>query len=79
VDRLDKDALLASEQEKFFTEPHYGFLVRSSLKLAVPDTRAAMDWYQQALGATQRWDFGSVVGLEVSGAPFFLAEPANNG
>jgi hypothetical protein len=38
-----------------------------------------MDWYQQALGATQRWDFGSVVGLEVSGAPFFLAEPANNG
>lgn len=47
--------------------------------LAVPDAPAATDWYQRALGATELWSLGSVVGLEVEGAPFFLAEPENNG
>jgi uncharacterized glyoxalase superfamily protein PhnB len=47
--------------------------------LAVPDAPAATDWYQRALGATELWRLGSVVGLEVEGAPFFLAEPENNG
>jgi PhnB protein len=50
-----------------------------SLMLAVPDAPAAAAWYQRALGATELWSLGSVVGLEVDGAPFFLAEPANNG
>jgi len=50
-----------------------------SLMLAVPDARVAVDWYQRALGATALWNLGSVVGLEIAGAPFFLAEPANNG
>lgn len=50
-----------------------------SLMLAVPDAPAAVDWYKQAMGATVLWDLGSVVGLEVEGAPIFLAEPANNG
>lgn len=50
-----------------------------SLMLAVPDAPAATDWYQRALGATELWSLGSVVGLEVEGAPFFLAEPENNG
>jgi uncharacterized glyoxalase superfamily protein PhnB len=50
-----------------------------SLMVAVPDARAATDWYTQALGATVLWNLGSVVGLEIAGAPFFLAEPANNG
>jgi uncharacterized glyoxalase superfamily protein PhnB len=47
--------------------------------LAVPDATAAAQWYAQALGATELWNLGSVVGLTVEGAPFFLGEPANNG
>ncbi len=50
-----------------------------SLMLAVPDAPAAAGWYKRALGATELWNLGSVVGLEVAGAPFFLAQPANNG
>jgi uncharacterized glyoxalase superfamily protein PhnB len=50
-----------------------------SLMLAVPDAPAAANWYQRALGATELWSLGSVVGLEIEGAPFFLAEPENNG
>ncbi|MET3421678.1 putative glyoxalase superfamily protein PhnB [Actinoplanes tereljensis] len=50
-----------------------------SVMLAVPDAAAASDWYQRALGATELWNLGSVIGLELDGAPFFLAEPANNG
>ncbi len=50
-----------------------------SLMLAVPDAPAAADWYRRALAATELWSLGSVVGLEVEGAPFFLAEPENNG
>jgi PhnB protein len=50
-----------------------------SLMLAVPDASAAAQWYAQALGATELWDLGGVVGLAVGGAPFFLGEPANNG
>jgi len=47
--------------------------------LAVSDAATATDWYKRALGATELWNLGSVVGLEIDGAPFFLAEPANNG
>ncbi len=50
-----------------------------SVMVAVPDAAAATDWYLRALGATTLWNLGSVVGLSVAGAPFFLAEPANNG
>jgi PhnB protein len=50
-----------------------------SLMLAVPDAQAAAEWYRRALGATKLWDLGSVVGLEVEGAPIFLGEPENNG
>ncbi len=50
-----------------------------SLMLAVPDASMAVAWYQKALGATELWNLGSVVGLEVQGAPLFLAEPENNG
>ena len=50
-----------------------------SLMLAVPDARAAVDWYRTALGAHELWNLGGVVGLEVEGAPFFLAEPEGNG
>jgi uncharacterized glyoxalase superfamily protein PhnB len=46
-----------------------------SLMLAVPDTPAAVEWYKKALGATVLWSLGSVAGLEVNGAPFFLHEP----
>ena len=49
-----------------------------SLMLAVPDTTAAARWYKRALGATELWDLGGVVGLTVEGAPFFLGEPENN-
>src|SRR5438477_11303650 len=50
-----------------------------SLMLAVPDAPVAVAWYERAIGATELWNLGSVVGLEVAGAPFFLAQPANNG
>lgn len=50
-----------------------------SLMLAVPDAPTAVAWYKSALGAVELWNLGSVVGLEVDGAPLFLAEPENNG
>lgn len=46
-----------------------------SLMLAVPSAQAAAAWYGRAFGATRLWDLGSVVGLEIDGAPFFLHEP----
>src|SRR2546423_11702870 len=46
-----------------------------SVMLAVPDTPAAVEWYKNALGARVLWSLGSVAGLEVGGAPFFLHEP----
>lgn len=53
--------------------------VRISVMLAVPDATAASAWYQRALGATELWNLGSVVGLEIDGAPFFLGQPEANG
>jgi len=50
-----------------------------SVMLAVVDTPTAVAWYTRALGATVLWSLGSVAGLEIAGAPFFLGEPANNG
>ena len=50
-----------------------------SLMLAVPDAPAAAGWYKRALGAKELWNLGSVVGLEVEGAPLFVAEPESNG
>jgi uncharacterized glyoxalase superfamily protein PhnB len=50
-----------------------------SVMLAVPDAGEAARWYARALGATELWNIGSVVGLSISGAPFFLGEPENNG
>src|SRR5689334_8110240 len=50
-----------------------------SVMLAVVDTPTAVAWYKRALGATELWSLGSVAGLEIAGAPFFLGEPANNG
>ncbi|HEV2473116.1 MAG TPA: VOC family protein [Chthonomonadales bacterium] len=50
-----------------------------SVMLAVEDTLAAVEWYKDALGATVLWSLGSVAGLEIAGAAFFLGEPARNG
>jgi uncharacterized glyoxalase superfamily protein PhnB len=47
--------------------------------LAVPDAPAAADWYKRALGATELWSLGPVVGLDVAGAPLFLHEPTDSG
>jgi uncharacterized glyoxalase superfamily protein PhnB len=47
--------------------------------LAVENARAATDWYKQAFGAAELWSLGSVVGLEIDGAPFFLHEPTQRG
>jgi uncharacterized glyoxalase superfamily protein PhnB len=49
-----------------------------SLMLAVPDAPTAVEWYVHALGAGILWSLGSVAGLEIEGAPFFIGEPANN-
>ena len=59
------------------TTPIDNFMI--SLMVAVPDAQAAATWYQQALGATELWNLGSVIGLELQGSRFFLAEPENNG
>ena len=59
------------------TEPHLPPVI--SVMLAVPDATAAARWYSKALGATELWNLGGVVGLTVAGAPFFLGEPENNG
>jgi len=50
-----------------------------SLMLAVTDAPAAVAWYENALGAIVLWSLGSVAGLEIEGAAFFVGEPANNG
>ena len=50
-----------------------------SVMLAVADAPTAVAWYQRALGARTLWSLGSVAGLELAGAAFFVAEPANNG
>jgi uncharacterized glyoxalase superfamily protein PhnB len=47
--------------------------------LAVEDTPAAVAWYERALGAKVLWSLGSVAGMEIAGAAFFLGEPARNG
>lgn len=52
---------------------------RISLMLAVDNAGKAADWYKQALGATQLWSLGSVIGLQIENAPFFLHEPTNRG
>ncbi|MCL6444499.1 MAG: hypothetical protein K6T83_13785 [Alicyclobacillus sp.] len=53
--------------------------VTISLMLAVPDAPRAAAWYQQALGAEELWNLGSVIGLTIAGAPFFLHEPTPKG
>jgi uncharacterized glyoxalase superfamily protein PhnB len=50
-----------------------------SVMLAVADAPAALAWYKRALGATELWNLGSVIGMEIDGAPIFLGEPAQNG
>src|SRR5437899_249121 len=49
-----------------------------SVMLAVPDTPKAVRWYKKALGARLLWSLGSVAGLEIDGAPFFLHPPVND-
>ena len=47
--------------------------------LAVTDAPAAVAWYEKALGAAVLWTLGSVAGMEIDGAAFFVGEPASNG
>ncbi len=50
-----------------------------SVMVAVSDAPKAVAWYKHSLGAVELWSLGSVAGLEIAGAPFFVGEPANNG
>jgi len=50
-----------------------------SVMLAASDAQEAVRWYQRALGAEVMWDLGSVVGLDILGAPIFVGEPCGNG
>ena len=52
-------------------------MTRISVMLAVPDAGAAAAWYATALGAAELWNLGSVIALEVDGAPFLLHEPTD--
>jgi uncharacterized glyoxalase superfamily protein PhnB len=56
--------------------PAHGTVI--SVMLAVSDTPAAVEWYRKALGARVLWSMGSVAGLEIDSAPFFLHEPVEN-
>jgi uncharacterized glyoxalase superfamily protein PhnB len=47
--------------------------------LAVESAPDASNWYQDALGAAELWSLGSVVGLEIAGAPFLLHETTDTG
>jgi PhnB protein len=53
--------------------------VHISLMMAVDNAPAASAWYQRALGASELWSLGSVAGLQIEGAPFFLHEPTSSG
>ncbi len=53
--------------------------LRISLMLAVEDAGEAAAWYERALGATEVWSLGSVIGLRIEDAPFFLHEPTSTG
>lgn len=50
-----------------------------SVMLAVEHAPTALVWYKKALGARELWSLGSVAGLEIGGAVFFLGEPEKNG
>lgn len=50
-----------------------------SIMLAVTNTPEAVAWYKKAIGAIELWNLGSVAGLQIDSAVFFLGEPANNG
>jgi PhnB protein len=50
-----------------------------SVMLAVVDAPAALACYKRALGAKELWNLGSVVGMEIDGAPIFLGQPERNG
>lgn len=50
-----------------------------SLMLAVADAPTAVAWYKRALGAVELWSLGSVAGLEIAGAPFFVGQPEQSG
>jgi uncharacterized glyoxalase superfamily protein PhnB len=50
-----------------------------SLMLAVNDAPAAVAWYERALGASVLWSLGSVAGMEIGGAAFFVGQPEENG
>jgi hypothetical protein len=39
----------------------------------------AARWYGRGLGAAQLWSLGSVLGLEIEGAPFLVHEPTSTG
>lgn len=52
-----------------------GMQTRIAPMLAVKDADAAIDFYQAAFGAQLLWHLDrAVAGLEIGGAPFFLAE-----
>lgn len=50
-----------------------------SVMLAVSNAPEAIEWYVRVLGATELWSLGSVAGLSLAGAPFFVGEPEKNG
>jgi PhnB protein len=50
-----------------------------SVMVAVADAPSAVAWYKRALGAVELWNLGSVAGLRIAGAPFFVGESTNNG
>ena len=77
VGQTAREAIVKIMQDTAMTNRPQGPVI--SVMLAVADTPAAVEWYTRALGATVLWSLGSVAGLEIVGAPFFLGEPANNG
>ena len=73
---MNDRGVMGVRSEKLMPSPYPPVI---SVMLAVPDAVRAVEWYERALGAKQLWNLGSVVGLDVEGAAFFVGEPANNG
>jgi PhnB protein len=71
------DEFVQPQKEIVVTSHRHGLVI--SVMLAVEDMPTAVNWYKRALGATELWSHGSVAGMEIEGASFFLGEPAKNG
>jgi PhnB protein len=74
-----RDIVGVAESERDSILGERALTMKISLMLAVESAATAAAWYKRAPGATELWNLGSVVGLRIEDAPFFLHEPTQSG